>query len=487
MKTTKSQESNSLTVRRKIGYGFGDMGISISYFTVSFFFLYYLSDILLLPAALAGLAYFIGQAWDSVNDIFIGELNDRTRSRYGRKRVYLLFLAVPFALSFILLWLAPLDASQPVKFAYAVLSLVVYTTLYSLVTVPYIALVPVMTRDYDERTQITGIRAMLSTLGTILGGGAAMLVSRFPSELTGLRVMAVAFGLLAALTILIAARSVRGVETPAPGAADQPSSSGAYGRGFRLYAKLLRDRNVAILMLFKFLGAVATGSLMASLPYFASHILGDEGYSTIGLAVYILCTAGCVPIWNRLSRRYDKRRLLLAGMAFAAVVLLGIGLLVQPGATVMFYLGCGLLGIAMSAYVLIPYSLVPDLVDYYEYQKGERHEAVFFGLWLTIHQMGIAAAGLLLGGFLQVMGYSGTLAVQNPSALLAVRLALGIIPGLFLVLAALALQPYGITRAFFQQIQAHLNARAPRPVPAEGGAASTIASVAAGNPAGDSR
>ena len=201
-----------LTLRKKIGYGLGDMGISISYFTVSFFFLYYLTNILQLPAALAGLAYFIGQAWDSLNDVFIGELNDRTRSRFGRKRMYLLFGALPFALSFMLLWLAPLNASQAVKFVYATLSLVVYTTIYSLVTVPYMSLVPVMTRDYDERTQITGIRAMLSTLGTILGGGAAMLVSRFPSELVGLRVMAGGFGVLAAVAIFVAAQSVRGLE-----------------------------------------------------------------------------------------------------------------------------------------------------------------------------------------------------------------------------------------------------------------------------------
>ena len=458
-----------LTLRKKIGYGLGDMGISISYFTVSFFFLYYLTNILQLPAALAGLAYFIGQAWDSLNDVFIGELNDRTRSRFGRKRMYLLFGALPFALSFMLLWLAPLNASQAVKFVYATLSLVVYTTIYSLVTVPYMSLVPVMTRDYDERTQITGIRAMLSTLGTILGGGAAMLVSRFPSELVGLRVMAGGFGVLAAVAIFVAAQSVRGLEFPvrgleSPGSgldgASQEGPRKAPG-GFRLYWKLLQDRNVAILMLFKLLGAVATGALMASLPYFARYILGDEGYSTFGLLAYILCTAAFVPIWNRLSRSHDKRKLLLIGMTAAALVLLGIGLFVQASTTILFYVGCGLLGVAMSAYVLIPYSLVPDLVDYYEYQQGERHEAVFFGLWMTTHQMGIAAAGLLLGGFLQVFGYNGSLDVQTPAALTAVRLGLGIIPGVFILLAALALQRYAITRGVYQQIQAALGRAAP--------------------------
>jgi glycoside/pentoside/hexuronide:cation symporter, GPH family len=439
-----------INMRRKIGYGLGDMGNSISYFTVSFFFLFYLTDILLLPPALAGFAYFIGLAWDSINDVFIAVINDRTRSRYGRKRVYLLWGAVPFAISFIILWLTPLYASQTVKFTYAILSLLVYTTIYSLVTVPYLSLVPDLSRDYDERTQITGIRAILSTVGIILGGGTALLVSRFPNELMGLRVMAVTFGILATITTLIAAQSVRGVEPNEEEITHRPQVS------MRLYWILLKDRNVFILMFYKFLSAIGTGALMASLPYFAKHALGDEGYSTFGLLIYILCTAGFVPVVNLLTRRYDKRKLLLIGMVTAATVLLAIGLLAGPSSTTLFYGGCALLGLAMSTYVLIPYSLVPDLVDYYDYKTGDRHESVFFGLWLTFHQMGIAAAGFLLGSFLQIQGYKGELAVQSPSALLAVRLSLSILPGFFLVIASFVLQSYGITRSYYQKIQAGL-------------------------------
>lgn len=124
-----------------------------------------------------------------------------------------------------------------------------------------------------------------------------------------------------------------------------------------------------------------------------------------------------------------------------------------------------MLGVALSAYLLIPYSLVPDLVDYYEHKTGARHESVIFGLWITVHNLGIAAAGLLLGVFLQVFGYVGDAAVQTGSALLAVRLALGVIPGLFLVLASGYLQRYAITRETYQQIQAELAQRNPASIP----------------------
>ncbi len=98
-------------------------------------------------------------------------------------------------------------------------------------------------------------------------------------------------------------------------------------------------------------------------------------------------------------------------------------------------------------------------MDYYDYQAQERHESVIFGLWQTVHQLGVAFAGLLLGLFLQLFGYDGTQAQQTPNALLAVRLGLGLIPGAFMLLAVLELQPYAITRQAYQEIRRRLEQR----------------------------
>lgn len=443
-----------ISLRRKIGYGLGDMGLSISYFTVGFFFIYYLTDIVGLQPYLAGLAYFIGQAWDSVNDPLMGVISDRTVSRFGRKRVYLLFGAIPFAASFILMWMIPLDASQTLKFIFATVAMLVYATLYSVILVPYMALVPVMTTDYDERTQIIGIRAILSTLGTLFGGGAAMLVSSFESELTGLRVMALAFAILLLITIFAAAQSARGSEKPS-----LETNAATRAGGWRFTLKLMSDRNVFTLMLFKFLGAIATGSLIASLPYFSKTILGDEGRSTIGLALYITVAAIFIPLWERLSRRFDKRRLLLIAMTILALILLCIGLFVSSQTLIAFYIGCALMGTVMSAYMLIAFSFPPDLVDYYDYHNGARNESLIFGVWLTVHQLGVAFAGLLLGLLLQFSQYNGAVPEQTASALLAVRLALGVLPGLAMILAVIVLQRYAITRQAYQEIRQALEGR----------------------------
>jgi GPH family glycoside/pentoside/hexuronide:cation symporter len=118
------------------------------------------------------------------------------------------------------------------------------------------------------------------------------------------------------------------------------------------------------------------------------------------------------------------------------------------------------MGTMMSAYMLIAFSFPPDLVDYYELKSGARHESMIFGLWLTVHQLGVACAGLLLGLLLQLFRYDGTGSEQAPPALLAVRLALGVLPGAFMVLAVIVLQRYGITRQTYLEIRHALERRA---------------------------
>lgn len=436
---------------RKIGYAAGDIGISISYFTVGFFFLYYLTDIVGMEPYLAGLAFFVGKLWDGINDPLMGILCDRTRSRFGRKRVFVLFGAIPFALSFILLWMIPAGVAVWVQFILAVLAMTLYATAYTVVVVPYMALVPVLSDDYDERTQITGLRASLSTLGTILGGSAALLLSSFADEGTGLRLITMLFGIFSLACLLIAAWSVRGLERESP--ADAVRMEYSWIR----YLDILKDRNVLVLMTVKLLGAVATGSLSAALPYFAEHVLGDSGMGTYGLAVYVAVSAVAIPVWNRLSRVYDKRRLLLVGNGLTASVLLFMGFFLGPDMAGTFFAACVVLGLAMSSFLLIPYSLVPDLVEVYESRTGIRHESVFFGLWITVHQLGVSISGLLLGFALGLFGYDGSAVIQSPGILRAVRIGFGILPGIFFLLTALVLQVYGISREVYLQARRSLS------------------------------
>lgn len=435
---------------KKIGYAMGDMGISISYFAVGFFFMFYLTDMVGLSPATAGIALFIGKLWDGVNDPLMGVISDRTVSRFGRKRVYVLFGSIALAISFMLLWTVPLSAPIWVRFLWATTSLLLYSTAYTVVVVPYMALVPVISDDYDERTQITSLRAILASVATIMGGGVALLLSSFADQAQGLRLVTVAFGLFTMVSLLIAAASVRGLEA-------RESDEVIVPYQLSHYLNLLKEKNLRLLLLLKFYGAIATGCLTASFPYFAAHVLGDKAVSTLGVAAYTVCAAVSIPFWSRLTKKHDKRKLLLIANSLVATLLLWLAIGGQNVTREMFLVGCGLMGTVFAAYLFIPYSFVPDLVEFYEHKTGERHESVFFGLWITVHQLGIATAGLLLGLSLQAMGYDGALAVQTERSILAVRVTFGVIPGVFLVLSAVVMRKYEITRTVFEQIKVELS------------------------------
>jgi GPH family glycoside/pentoside/hexuronide:cation symporter len=428
---------------RAWAYAGGDLGLSIAYFAVGFFFLFYLTDLVGLPPAVAGTVILIGKIWDGVNDPLIGVLVDRTRSRRGRKRSFLLFGAAPFGLSFAVLWWIPSNLSVLTAAVIVAILFLAFATTYSLVGVPYQALVPTITLDYDERTRLVGLKAILSAVGAVLGGVIALAVSAQTDVQTALRLLALAFGLAITSTTLLAARSVR------PYIAQDTVDIEPVP--LARYVAILTERSVAVLMAYKVVSAVATGVLTAALPFFALHVVGSTSTATFALAAYTIAGAASVPLWSRLTHRRDKRRLMLVSSVAASAVLLTVGLVVSAGSTATFILGSGILGIAMSAYLVIPPSFVPDLVEWYQWRRGERHESIFFGLWMSTHQLGVGLAAFILGLCLSASGYVSGANIQSPTALLGVRLAFALVPAVFMIAAAILLQAYAVTRSLMHE------------------------------------
>jgi GPH family glycoside/pentoside/hexuronide:cation symporter len=421
---------------RKWGYISGDLGISIAYFVVGFFFMYYLTDLIGLDPKLAGIAFGIGMFWDAITDPMMGFLSDLTRSKRGRKRIYVLFGAAPLGFSFFLLWTIPSAASETVQFILATLMLLLFKTAYTVVAVPYMSLLPVISSGYDERTQISGMRAFTSQFGTILGGVSALMVSSFSSEIAGLRTLGISYGVLVTILMIVSAQSVKGLEI-------EPSRKKRVEVGS--LSKIL-ERNFLVLIVLYFFGGIATTSMTASFPYFAEHIMGDEGLSTFGLAAFILTAMAFIPLWLKLAKRFHKKYLLLISTTATASILAAMGFLLNDGMVAAFFILVSICGAFMSAYFIIPYSLVPDTVDLSEIRTGERNESIFFGIWVFIHKLGLAAAPVIMGFMMGGLGYDGDLEVQTSMGLLSVRLTFAIMPAFFFVLTGMTGIMYGISR-----------------------------------------
>jgi GPH family glycoside/pentoside/hexuronide:cation symporter len=153
--------------REKLGYGAGDLASNLSWNLVGGFLLYYYTDVAVIPVAALGTLFLIARLLDAVIDPAIGILVDRTRSRWGKARPYLVFASVPFGVVGVLTFMVP-DFGDSGKLVYAFLTYLTLGLLFSLVNVPYSSMLPMMTRDSHERMQMGGLRAIGSSVGSII-------------------------------------------------------------------------------------------------------------------------------------------------------------------------------------------------------------------------------------------------------------------------------------------------------------------------------
>ncbi|MFN2303092.1 MAG: MFS transporter, partial [Anaerolineales bacterium] len=199
-----TENKDQLPLWRKIIYGTGDLGFSMNNSIITAFFSIFMVTVVGMPPGLVAIIFIIGRSWDFINDPIIGYLSDRTRSRWGRRRPFLLFGAIPFGLSFILLWLSP-NLSQTGLIIYYSIAYIIYEALATTVYMPYYALTPELTEDYDERTKLTSFRMMFNIIGSLTAYILPLLIIGNDWQLATSRsvvIMAVVAAVIAATPIL---------------------------------------------------------------------------------------------------------------------------------------------------------------------------------------------------------------------------------------------------------------------------------------------
>src|SRR5215216_904702 len=163
----KSNQSR-ISPLTKLAYGVGDIGFSLTDTTLGVLFLIFLLDVVGLQPGKAALAVFIGKSWDYINDPIVGYLADRTRTRWGRRRPYLIFGFIPFGIGFAMLWWRPPFETPLALTAYYAAAYFFYDTMVTITSMPYLALTPELTQDYDERTSLTSYRMAFALFGGLV-------------------------------------------------------------------------------------------------------------------------------------------------------------------------------------------------------------------------------------------------------------------------------------------------------------------------------
>jgi GPH family glycoside/pentoside/hexuronide:cation symporter len=449
-----NHQTDGLPLRLKMLFSTGDLSTSIPLAIVMFFQLYFLTDVAGLRPDLAGWAVGLGRIWDAINDPLFSIISDRIRTRWGRRRVLLLFGAVPLGVSFAMMWLVP-SWSPLALTAYYAVAFMLFDTVFTAVHVGYNSLTPELTPDYDERSSLNGYRMVFSITGTL---GAIILATILGWLIADTRLLFAIVGLSLGLVSMIPPLIVFGVTRERP-AEEQPEPLPVR----QAVAATLTNRPFWMVMGLYLLSWTTASILAAVLVYFANYYLRVPEQANY----FVLIAQGSailfIPLWVWVARRLDKRRAFILGTISWIVVLLGIFGLRSDQASFAYVLAA-LAGSGIATAYVIPWSMVPDIIEYDQVQTGQRREGSYYAFASFFQKLATGAAIWAMGQALAITGYvtptSGApLPVQPSQAVLAIRVFMGPVPAILLVLAILFAWRYPITREQHRALRDELAAR----------------------------
>lgn len=452
--------TDKLKLSTKLAYGAGDLGAAIASAVNGFFLLNFLINVAGLRPGMAGNIFLIAKIWDAVNDPVIGWLTDRTVSKWGRRRPWLLIAAVPFGLAFFLQWIVP-PLGEAAKFWYYLVVALLLDTAFTAVNVPYAALTAELTQDYDERTRLSSVRMSFSIIGGVLAAFFhGIIVSQFPgNEKLGYAVSAAIWAVAIAGPCFI---TVFGTKEPDFAISAKPTDGPGFFEGIRIAFRNRAFLLVTTIYMFSWLAIQFAQNnlqiytkdwLRLDMSLFSFLLLAIQGSSFIW-----------VLIWTRVSDRLGKKNIYYLGAMFFMAALMGIFFL-QPGQVTAMFVLAMMAGIGIAVGYLVPWSMVPDVVEMDELETGQRREGVFYGFFVFLQKMGLALGLFISGWALELSGYINATAenpnpVQPESALFALRVLIGPVSAVVLLLSFVAVYLYPITREKHAQIRAELQKRA---------------------------
>lgn len=454
-------KSDTLSFWIKVAYGTGDWS-GASYGTLrQIFYAIFLTDVVGLDPRLASFAALIGIIWDAINDPLVGILTDRMRSRWGRRRPFLLIFAIPFGASFLLLWWAPPWHSQIALAATVTLAFMVSDTLETLCGVPFSSLLPELTPDYDERTTLTSFRIFFNLLASLVTAVAAPAIvdaalASGLSQQQGYLIVAGIFGGLAAIPFLLIFAVVR----ERFGAADRPQETVTFKQTVRTawanipfrFATLIYMLNwitfdiVALALPFFLVYWIARGNMLTSVTLLGVSLPLESAV----FALLLVTATVALPFWLWLSHRLGKHIAYIIGMVFWAGVQIGI-FMVRPGQITLVLWMAFLAGLSVSAAHILPDAMFPDVIEWDELRTGRRQEGIYYGVKNFIRKLTGALAIFIA---LQILGWFGyqtppegaTAFVQSPVTLTAIRILIGPLGAILLFSAVITTWFYPLTR-----------------------------------------
>ncbi|MBW4664292.1 MAG: MFS transporter [Chroococcus sp. CMT-3BRIN-NPC107] len=450
-------QTKKLSLATKLAYGAGDLGPAITANISVFFLLIFFTNVAGIPIGLAGSILLIGKVWDAVNDPIVGVLTDKTQSRrWGRRLPWLLYGAIPFGIFFFLQWIVPPfegDRTSQVSglFWYYVAIAILSQVFYTVVNLPYTAMTPELTQDYDERTSLNSFRFGFSIGGSVISLILAQIIFATVSNRTSQYVVLAAVCTVISVLSLywcvfgtrerILAFEAKRIELPATPATP-------IGEQLKIVFSNRPFLFVIGIYLCSWLAVQLTASII---PYFVVNWMGLAESSVPTVLIGVQGTAlAMLFVWTNLSKRFGKKAVYFMGMGLWIIAQIGL-YLIQPNQIALLYVLAIMAGVGVSTAYLIPWSMIPDVIELDELQTGQRREGIFYAFMVFLQKLGLALGLFLVGQTLEASGFKEAvqgqgLPVQPDLAIQAIRFGVGPLPMVFLICGLILAYFYPLTR-----------------------------------------
>ncbi|HEY5751760.1 MAG TPA: MFS transporter [Chthoniobacterales bacterium] len=465
-----SSNCGKLPLSVKLAFGAGELGPAMIGSVLIFNLLYFLTNVAGISASLAANIYMIGKVWDAINDPLAGVISDKTRHKWGRRMPWMVYGAVPFAAFFMAQWFIPQFFHEPARnvwplFWYYVVVAILSNLFYTIVTLPYGAMTAELTEDYDERISLNSYRFAFSIGGSILGliiVQVAFAIVKDPAQSYLAMGWICTFLALAALVWCIAGTWKPALEYEKRRLSAEKSVPPI---GILEQVKIAFQNRpflfVCAIYLFSWLGVQATAAV---LPYYVVNVLGLDmaQFSFIALTVQGVALL-MLPVWGAIAKRAGKTQVYFYGMIIWIIAQAGL-LFLDPKHDKLIWVLAVMAGFGVSVAYLIPWAMMPEVIDWDELKTGHRREGVFYGFMVLLQKLGLALGIFLVGKGLAQAGFLESQPgmpppMQPDSALTAIRISIGPLPTIALTIGMLLAWFYPITRAKAAEISEQLRMR----------------------------
>lgn len=443
--------NTKLSVWTKLKYGVGDFGMAVVTAMLQFSMLYYYTNVVGVNAGLAGTAILVGKiTWDLVNDVLFGYLEDKTKSRWGKRRPYLIFGALPFALSFWLVFSIPKGLSDIAYFFIIIGSFILFDTFHTLTNTAYSAMTAEITGDYNERTSLTTYRMVFSIIGYLCGAGLTSMLAGIikdsfgVTEHQGWSIVSLIYGVLGGIAILIPGLFLK----YKPAIDDAPPQMPP----IKSFISTFKNKPFISYLVVTMIMSISFTMVTAMLQYYIDYQLDMNSSSLLIMLSMLGVLALFLVPCGMISNKIGKAKAYALGLGIASTALIFVFFIPQ-GPNNWIFLLAAIAGMGFSAQWVCPHSMIPDVIEYDELLTGERREGLYYGMQATATKVTGALAtaacgwGLELGKYIEPSADMTADMINQPdSALLSIRIMFALVPAVFLLICIPLLMKYPITR-----------------------------------------